>query len=151
MSPVQIKMICGHCVSFAESMLDAYGKLPPFGACISAEGEVSTYLLLGDELNPDAIMHVNVAEVTENFMREKMSGGSAIVATAVDVNIIKSFRAYFDGSMRLMLETMDSHQLIFVPYNMKRRGIFAYKTKIKFAEPIIFRQDPPELQHPTLH
>ena len=130
----QLHSALNYCVNFAKEMLTKSGAFYPFGASLSASGQIAAvggwdgnehpapaelYKLLSDALRSEAA-------------KEKISGS----ALAVDVNIPKEYRPPWLDGLRVHLESPEYSRYIYVPYQITKSGLMRTKREVKFADPI---------------
>jgi hypothetical protein len=134
MDPHKLHELLNYCIDFAKTMLNDSGEFYPFGAAVGLDGQVKA---VGgydgkEHPNPQDIYRL----LGESFTSNAQTGEICAVALAANVNIPKEYQSPVPDGLRVHLESDGFSRLIYVPYELKRKGIFRKTTEAKFYEPI---------------
>jgi len=122
-----------YCLGFAEQMLGKAGEFYPFGAVVTPDGQLGARAAWNGEEHPSSQdMYVLQLDAFRAEAREK---GLIAVALAVDVNVPQGFESPHPDAVRVKLECANSSRLVYVPYVLKKKGIFGKARTVTFAEP----------------
>jgi hypothetical protein len=130
--PEQLHAAFQYCADFAKRMLEAEGSFFPFGATLSASGEVKAAAAWNGEDHPKP---ADVYQFLIHALRaEAKSNAIAGAAIAVDVNIPPAYQAQWPDGVRVRLESTDYSRYIYLPYSVKLVGLLRRKREVSFAE-----------------
>jgi hypothetical protein len=140
-SPEQLHAALTYCVDFAKTMLLDSGAFHPFGAFVDSAGKVVAVGAWTGEEQPKGS---DVHEMLVMNLRVRVLDGSArAIAVAADVNIPAQYNAPQKDGLRVTLEAHGYSRFIYVPYQIKRGGVFGAKKSVEFSEPFSVELEPP--------
>jgi len=122
-----------YCLHFARHMLEDSASFLPFGAKLTALGEVQAVGGWNGEEHPaPAELY---AMLVAAFRHEAESGDIKGSAVAVHVNIPPEYNSDLSDGIRVHLEGEEYSRHIYVPYAIKTAGLLRRKREVVLAEP----------------
>ncbi len=122
-----------YCIDFSETMLIDSAEFYPFGAVIGSEGEIKAIGAYDGEETPDSKELYKI--LLESFSTQVANQGLIATALASNVNIPSEYSPEASDGLRVQLETKGYARYIYVPYTIKRKGLFKKTNLIEFLEP----------------
>jgi len=132
-SPEQLHGALMYCINFAKTMLEDAGDFYPFGAMLTADGQVTA--IGGDLGDPRPDQQQLFQFLSAALSAEVRSGRAVGVALAANVNIPPQYTTKFRDGLRVQLESRGFARLIYVPYQLKRTGLLRRSIAVDFDEP----------------
>lgn len=139
-TPEQLSEVFQYCLAFSEQMLCKAGEFYPFGAVITSDGKLGARAVSNGEEHPNS--QELYALQLKAFHTEARDSGLLAVALAVDVNVPTEFEAPYRDAVRVKLECAGNSRQIYVPYLLKKKGLFGNARTVTFAEPFAVEAAP---------
>ena len=132
-SPEQQKSLFDHCLDFATTMLVDSGEFHPFGAEISADGQLRAVGGWNGEERPNA--GELYALLQEAFIARARNGDTIAAALAANVDVPANYESPYPDAVRIQLEAHENSRFIYVPYRINKAGLFRKSRTVEFSEP----------------
>lgn len=132
-SPEQLHEMLMYCINFARTMLTNAGDFYPFGATLSFEGAVAAVGGYNGEEKPKPQEIYQL--LNDGFTVGAREGKFRGVALAANVNIPAQYSPASPDGLRVHLESHGYSRFMYVPYRLKREGLFKKKKSVEFDEP----------------
>ena len=141
-SPEQLHAAFSYCMDFARHMLEDSGESHPFGAKVDESGQVGAVggLIEGEEHPKGQDVY---ALLMQRLRAELADGRSVAIAVAANVNIPDQYSPRHKDGLRVTLESAGYSRFIYVPYRLKRAGLFDSKRKVELTQPFSVELEPP--------
>ena len=132
-SPQQLHEMLMYCINFARTMLADAGDFYPFGATLSHLGTVSA---VGGYDGQERPKPQEIYQLLGNAFAAGASEGAYLgVALAANVNIPAQYSPPSPDGLRVHLESQGYSRFMYVPYRLKKEGLFKKRTVVEFSEP----------------
>jgi hypothetical protein len=141
-SPEQLHAAFSYCMDFARHMLEEYGEFHPFGAKVDETGQVGAVggRIEGEEYPKGS----DVYQLLLRSLRTELADRRSVaIAVAANVNIPDQYSPRHKDGLRVTLESAGYSRFIYVPYRLKRAGLFNSKRKVELTEPFSIELEPP--------
>lgn len=132
-SPEQLHEMLMHCINFARTMLADAGDFYPFGATLSPLGTVSAVGGYDGEERPKPQEIYQL--LGSAFTSGAREGTYLGVALAANVNIPAQYDSAAPDGLRVHLESDGYSRFIYVPYRIKKEGLFKKRMVVEFSDP----------------
>lgn len=132
-TPEQIHEMFSYCMGFARTMLENAGDFYPFGATLAPDGVVAAIGGYNGEERPNPREIYKL--LSDAFVAGALNGQFAGVALAANVNIPAQYSPTAPDGLRVQLESSGYARYVYVPYRLKKEGIFKKKIVVEFDEP----------------
>ncbi len=133
-STEQLDELLTYCTDFAKLLLKDVGDFYPFGAVIGSDGKLTTVGGLDGSERP-APQDIYCLLV-DRFKARALDGSIIAAALAANVDIPSKFKPPTPDGIRISLESSIFSRFIYIPYSVKKRGIFTKSFSVTFFEPI---------------
>jgi hypothetical protein len=139
-TPDQLHELLMHCIGFARTMLEAAGEFYPFGAALSPSGQIAAVgAHTGEERPAPQELYKLLAE---GFAAGARNGEYAATALAANVDIPAEYAPPSPDGLRVHLESAGYSRFVYVPYRVKKSGVFRTRRAAEFAEPFAVEVPP---------
>jgi len=131
-TPEQLHELLMHCIGFARTMLESAGDFYPFGAALSPAGQISAVgTHTGEERPAPQELYRLLAE---GFAAGARKGDYVATALAANVDIPAEYGAALPEGLRVHLESAGYSRFVYIPYRVKKGGVFRTRRTAEFAE-----------------
>jgi len=115
-SPEQLHEMLMSCINFSRTMLEKAGDFYPFGATLSAAGQVGTTGAYNGEERPQPQEIYRM--LAHAYAAGARSGEFLGVALAANVNIPAQFSPTLPDGVRVHLESSGFSRFVYIPYKI---------------------------------
>jgi hypothetical protein len=133
-TPQQIEALLSQCREFSRFNLHDHGEFSSFAAVVTSDGEVGLRMFSKDIPGSDAGEYY--LALCKAVRREVAQGGLLAVGVTANVNIPSELDAALPDGVRIHLETPEGGEFIYVPYSLRRRGLFRRRFAVTFREEV---------------
>ena len=139
-SPEKLHELLNYCIDFAKVMLNDSGDFYPFGATLSADGQVSAAGGYNGQERPAPQDLYRL--LCESFTSSAAEGSIAAAALAANVEIPKEYNPQAPDGLRVHLESEGFSRFIYVPYVIRKKGSSANSISVTTFEPFAVQIGP---------
>ena len=133
-SPEKLHELLTYCIDFGKTMLTNSGEFHPFGATLGVDGKVAAAGGYNGQEHPAAQDIYRL--LGEAFTSSASDGSIAAAALAANVNIPREYEPPAPDGIRVLLESNGFSRFIYIPYVIKRRGLFTKSNSVTLFDPI---------------
>ena len=146
-SPEKLHELLTYCIDFGKTMLNDSGDFYPFGATLSPDGQVAA---VGGYDGTDKPAPQDIYRLLgEAFASGAADGSLVAAALAANVSIPTEYNAPVPDGLRVHLESKDFSRFIYIPYAVKKQGLFKKSFSVTLFEPIAVQVGPTMFKAPT--
>ncbi|QNN77256.1 hypothetical protein IAE60_15225 [Pseudoxanthomonas mexicana] len=139
-SPEKLHELLTYCIDFGKSMLTKSGEFHPFGATLGLDGKVTAAGgYNGEERSAAQDIYRLLGEA---FTSSATEGSIAAAALAANVDIPHEYDPPAPDGIRVLLESKDFSRFVYIPYVIKRQGLFTKSNSVTLFEPIAVQVSP---------
>jgi hypothetical protein len=138
--PEKLNELLAYCIEFGKKMLIDSGEFYPFGATLGLDGKVVA------AAGHNGLEHPAPQDIYrmlgEAFTSGAAEGSIAAAALAANVNIPSQYNPPAPDGIRVLLESHGFSRFIYIPYTIKKQGLFVKSHSVTMFEPIAVQVGP---------
>ena len=139
-TPEKLHELLTYCIDFGKTMLTNSGDFHPFGATLGPDGKVTAVGGHNGEERPAPQDLYRL--LGEAFTSSASEGSISAAALAANVNIPNEYESPSRDGIRVLLESKDFSRFVYIPYSIKKQGIFKKSNLVTLFEPFSVQLGP---------